>query len=287
MGERRLYGVLLVTAGTALWSLAGLFVRAIDLGLWDLVFWRSVFAGLCLIAIALARPGEATRFGWPGCLAAGLSAAAMFCYIAALTLTTVANVLIIYATLPFVTAALAWTIGREVASRRLLVASTLSLAGIGLVAGTSLTATDIAGNMLAFAMTVSFGALLIVTRRQRSLNIVHVNAAGAALCAAAVFPFSSGRLPEIDALVLIFLLALLTTALAFLLFLAGGRHVASSESALIALLDVVLGPLWVWMAFAEDPGRGAVSGGSIVIASVAWYFWPSLRRSWTSRRAVR
>ena len=280
MHERRLYGLILVAAGTVLWSLAGLFVRAIDLGVWDLILWRSIFACLCLLAVAVARPTGGFGFGWHGCLAACLSATAMFCYVAALTLTTVANVLIIYATLPFVTAALAWAATRETASRRLLGASTASMAGILFVAGTSLGASDIAGNTLAFAMTVSFGALLIMTRFYRSLNLVHVNAAGAALCATVALPFSSGQMPTFDTLALIFLLALLTTALAFMLFLAGGRHVASSESALIALLDVVLGPLWVWLAFAEDPGQGTIAGGLIVVTSVVWYFWPSLRRSY-------
>lgn len=278
-GERRVYGLILVGAGTVLWSLAGLFVRAIDLGLWDLILWRSLFACLCLVAIAIARPAEAVRFDWRFCLAACFSATAMFCYVAALMMTTVANVLIIYATLPFVTAALAFAVGREAASRRLLMASTVSMIGIVFVAGTALAASDIKGNLLAFAMTLSFGALLIVTRRNRALNLIHVNAAGAALCAIAAFPFSSGQLPGGGALGLIFMLAFLTTALAFLLFLAGGRHVASSESALIALLDVVLGPLWVWLAFAEDPGKSAIAGGLIVVAAVVWYFWPSLRRS--------
>ncbi|MGV0875896.1 DMT family transporter [Martelella sp. FLE1502] len=277
-GRRRIYGLILVGSGTVLWSLAGLFVRAIDLGLWDLILWRSLFACLCLVATAIASPAEAMHFDWRFCLAACFSAAAMFCYVAALTMTTVANVLIIYATLPFVTAALAFAVGREAASTRLLMASSLSMIGIVLVAGTSSGMSDIKGNILALAMTLSFGALLILTRRRRALNIVHVNAAGAALCAVAAFPFSSGQLPGYGALALIFMLALLTTALAFLLFLAGGRYVASSESALVALLDVVLGPLWVWLAFAEDPGKSAIAGGSIVMAAVVWYFWPSLRR---------
>ena len=151
-GERRVYGLILVGAGTVLWSLAGLFVRAIDLGLWDLILWRSLFACLCLVAIAIARPAEAVRFDWRFCLAACFSATAMFCYVAALTMTTVANVLIIYATLPFVTAALAFAVGREAASRRLLMASTVSMIGIVFVAGTALAASDIKGNLLAFAM---------------------------------------------------------------------------------------------------------------------------------------
>lgn len=278
MPERRFYGVMLVSTGTVLWSLAGLFVRSIALGVWDLILWRSVFACLCLLAIGMVRPTSGSIFSWKSSIAACLSATAMFCYVAALTLTTVANVLIIYATLPFVTAALAWVTAREAASRRLLIASTVSVSGIVVVAGTSSSESDMAGNLLALAMTISFGGLLILTRRYATLNLVHVNAAGAAMCAIAAWPFSSGQIPSIEALLLIILLALLTTALAFVLFLAGGRHVASSEAALIALLDVILGPLWVWLAFAENPGKGAILGGLLVIASVAWYFWPSLRQ---------
>lgn len=286
MPERRLYGLTLVGMGVVLWSLAGLFVRAIDLDVWDLILWRSIFACLCPLAIAFVPVGARRAdgfgldlgFGWHGCLAAALSATAMFCYVAALTLTTVANVLIIYATLPLATAVLGWLLYREATSRRLLAASAISMVGILVVAGTALGGPDLAGNVLALAMTASFGALLVVTRRHGGLNIVHVNALGAALCAAAALPFSSGQLPALDALVLTFLLALLTTTLAFLLFLAGGRYIASSESALVALLDVVLGPLWVWLAFAENPGLGAIAGGLIVVASVVWYFWPSLRR---------
>ncbi|MDF1749296.1 MAG: DMT family transporter [Alphaproteobacteria bacterium] len=276
--ERRGLGLILVTAGTVLWSLAGLFVRAVDLNVWDLILWRSIFASLCLFAIALMRPSNDTTFGWKGLLAALLSAIAMFCYVASLTLTTVANVLIIYATLPFVAAGLTWIVSKERASKRLLMASTAALVGIAFVAGTALTGSDVIGNALALVMTCTFGALLVVIRFYGSLNIIHVNATAALLCACAALPFTSGHVPDAYTLFIIFLLAFLTTALAFLFFLFGGRHIASSEAALIALLDVILGPLWVWIGYAENPGYGAMIGGLIVLLSVTWYFWPSLRK---------
>jgi drug/metabolite transporter (DMT)-like permease len=62
-----------------------------------------------------------------------------------------------------------------------------------------------------------------------------------------------------------------TSGLAYLLFLTGSRLILSSEAGLIALLDVVLGPLWVWLAFAENPGVPAIIGGGIVLASLVWY----------------
>ena len=69
-----------------------------------------------------------------------------------------------------------------------------------------------------------------------------------------------------------------TTALAYLLFLTGGRHVPSGEAGLLGLLDVVLGPLWVWLAFSERPSNAALLGGGIVIAAVVWYLSAELLR---------
>ena len=61
------------------------------------------------------------------------------------------------------------------------------------------------------------------------------------------------------------------TALAYLLFLIGGRYVPSGEAGLIGLLDVVLGPFRVWLVFGERPREAALIGGGIVPASVLWY----------------
>ncbi|WP_279356322.1 EamA family transporter [Methylobacterium indicum] len=108
MDHRRRDGLALVAVATLLWSLAGLFVRLIDLPAWDLILWRSVFAGLALLAISILRPAKDLAFGWIGLGASVLAAVTMAAYAASLTLTSVANVLIVYATLPFVSAGLAW-----------------------------------------------------------------------------------------------------------------------------------------------------------------------------------
>ena len=61
------------------------------------------------------------------------------------------------------------------------------------------------------------------------------------------------------------------------LFLAGGRLVRSAEAGLVALLDVVLGPLWVWLAFGETPSAAALAGGALTFGAVAWYLARQLR----------
>ncbi len=98
-----------------------------------------------------------------------------------------------------------------------------------------------------------------------------INAAAAAVCVAICWPLAAPGIPTLPQLVILALFGITTTALAYLLFLTGGRHIPSGEAGLIGLLDVVLGPVWVWLAFAEWPGRAALLGGSLVLASVVWY----------------
>ena len=119
----RAQGLALVLVATVLWSTAGVFVRAVDLDVWSIAGWRALFAALSLLLIVVIREGRnmpATLWtlGRPGLFAALMSGVSMFCYIAALKLTTVANVLTVYATIPFVAAGLAFLWTGERAKRR-------------------------------------------------------------------------------------------------------------------------------------------------------------------------
>ena len=38
--------------------------------------------------------------------------------------------------------------------------------------------------------------------------------------------------------------------------------------ALITLLEVVLGPLWVWLALSERPSTATLVGGAVVVGAV-------------------
>lgn len=268
---RRRLGLALVSIAVLFWSLAGLFVRLVDLPVWDLILWRGAFAGIALVAIAVLRPARGLGYGWAGLGASVLAGGTMAAYAASLTLTSVANVLIVYATLPFATAGLAWVLLGERSSRRMLAASAVSLMGVALVAGQSLRLDDVAGIGFAATMTLAFAALLVMTRRFGRIDLTWVNAIGAFLCVLVALPMASDTLPNLRDLMILAGLGILTTALSFLLFLEGGRYIPSTEAALISLLDVLLGPLWVWLVVAENPGAGALTGGAVVLAAVVWY----------------
>ena len=62
-----------------------------------------------------------------------------------------------------------------------------------------------------------------------------------------------------------------------ILFTAGARRIPVAEAALIAVLESVLGPVWVWLALGENPGVPSLVGGAIVLAALAGHTLADLR----------
>jgi len=270
----------MVAASAVLWSTAGLFVRLATLDTATLVLWRSLFAALTLGGLAVARGGpgriRAVRHsGWIGGLFVGTSVVSSTAYVLSLRLTTVANVMTVYAALPFIATGIGFVWIHERVSRRFLVAGGLATAGIVASAGGATGAGDLAGIAAALVMTAGFALQLVAIRRYGRVDVMALNACSAAACVPLMVPFAHWALPSPLQLVCCACYGALTTGFAYVLALEGGRRVPPGEVGFISMLDVVLGPLWVWLAFGERPGALVITGGAVVLGAVAWYLWTS------------
>jgi len=158
-----------VFAAGILYSTAGLFTRAIHLDAWTILAWRAVFGVLFLLVwMAVEKPGGLLQAFVlaPRDLALILPAAlGGCCYILALKLTTVADVMVIYATVPFVTMAIAWLWTREVPNGRMLAAATAALVGVAvMVAGGAGGGSRLAGIGMTLLMNICFAINLVTAR---------------------------------------------------------------------------------------------------------------------------
>jgi drug/metabolite transporter (DMT)-like permease len=111
-------GLVLVVGAAIVFSTSGLFTRLIGADAWTTIFWRGAFSCLAIMGYLIGRHRAAgamstLAIGWPGYLVAACLAVGMVSFIAAVRTTSVANVAIIYATAPFLTAMLAWLWLRE------------------------------------------------------------------------------------------------------------------------------------------------------------------------------
>jgi drug/metabolite transporter (DMT)-like permease len=109
----------------------------------------------------------------------------------------------------------------------------------------------------------------VITRHRRDISM------GPAICLSQVLvlivtaPFAHPGTAGGNDLLLILALGVGQMALGLAFLTIGARLIPAAEVALITLLEVVLGPLWVWLALAERPSTATLVGGVVVIAAVA------------------
>jgi drug/metabolite transporter (DMT)-like permease len=266
-------GVVLIAGSAVAYSTAGFFTRLIHVDLWTLIFWRGLFSTAFLLAVAYAQHGRDALGpfrrldGW-GWIAAGFSTAAMFCYLAALRTTSVADVAIIYGTAPFVTAAVALIVLGERTTRVTLGCSAIALAGVALMFGGSRSGRAVDGDLLAAAMTVLMALMIIATRRSRSASSLPIAAISSLASSTVAAPLAHPGAPDGLQFAQLALFGVTQLGLGLLLLTAGTKRLSASRVALIGGLDVPLAPIWVWIAFAETPSPATIIGGLTVIAAV-------------------
>jgi drug/metabolite transporter (DMT)-like permease len=266
-------GAALVVLSAIAFSTAGFFTRLIDADVWTMLFWRGLFGGLFIAGCVLWREGAGApaalrRIGRVGVLAAACSALATICFINALRTTTVADVLVINATAPFVTAALAWAWTGERERWTTFVASSVALLGVVVTVVDAFDSGRLLGNLLAVAMTILISAMMVVIRHQRAVCMLPAAALSAFLCALLVWPWAEpASVTDTDFTNLV-LFGTLQFGLGLLLLTLGTRLISAARSALIGALETPLAPALVWLAFGEVPSLMTCLGGVIVLGAV-------------------
>jgi drug/metabolite transporter (DMT)-like permease len=264
-------GRLYVALAAVAWSTAGLLQRKLSVDVATQLAGRALFAVLgLLLFVAVAERGRVVRafraIGRGGIAVTVLMAVSSGAFIAALNYTSVANVLFMQALAPVLAAVLGTFVGEPVA-RRTWVAMAVAIAGVGLMVGGPSHPSAV-GLSLSLLMSISFAGTIVVTRHQREVSMAPATCLSQALVFVFAAPFAStGSVGGRD-LVLLAGLGIGQIGLGLIFLTIGARLIPAAEVALITLLEIVLGPLWVWIALSEQPSATTLAGGAIVLAAV-------------------
>jgi drug/metabolite transporter (DMT)-like permease len=285
MGDdnQRYLGWTLVALSAVAWSTAGFFTRLIEEDVWTILFWRGVFGGLALALMVVVQSRGAVikaygGLGGMGLLLAVISGLGMIAFLSSLRLTTVADVYVIYATVPFITAGVAWLILRERTSWIILAASALALVGVVVTLSGASYGGSLLGQFIALLMTLTMALMTVILRWKRDIPVVPALGLSAWVAAFISFWFCDPFDVSASDLALLAVFGLTQSALGLLLFGMGSRLIPSAEATLITALDVPLAPLWVWLTFGEMPSPYTLLGGAIVLAAVIGHITIEARR---------
>jgi DME family drug/metabolite transporter len=292
----RVKGVLLTLLAACGLSLGGVLVRHADGSAWEIVFWRSVTMSVVLVVFLGAQHGtrlvrEVRRTGWAGLVCGSFLAGTFFGFVMAVQSTTVANVVVIMSTTPFWAAVFGRLILGEPVGRHTWIALAIGALGVIIMCWDSLeTHSGFIGNLLALGLAFCYAGHLLTLRVVGSRFDMVPSLLIASLIAIAVaLPFAWPPLATSPrTLTVAVIMGVFQVGLPLVLLTIATRYLAAAEVALLAMLEVILGPLWVWLVLGEPPTALALAGAVLVIGALfgntlASFGLPSA----TTRRAAR
>jgi drug/metabolite transporter (DMT)-like permease len=266
-------GRLFVALAAIAWSTAGLLQRELTVGTATQLAGRAFFALLGVLAyVIVSEKGQVVRAfratGRGGLAVAALMAVSSASFIIALNHTSVANVLFVLAIGPVLAAALGTLVGERVSGPTWL-AMGIALGGVALMVGGP-GRPGALGGVLSFLCALSFALMLVITRRRRDVSMAPATCLSQLIVLLCSAPFAHPG--EVDAkdLALLVGLGVGQIGLGLIFLTIGARLIPAAEVALITLLEIVLGPVWVWLARGEQPSSTTLAGGAIVLGAVVF-----------------
>jgi len=280
--------LLLMIVGTAMWSIGGVVSRFFESAEgFEVTFWRSVFAALTVAVWLAARRGRqafAEIARAPGIVwLSGAMWAVMFtCFMLALSLTQVANVLITQSLAPVVTALLAGVIlGQRVRARTWFA---ISVASLGICAMyifdvSGLDARHALGVLVALGIPLAAGLnWVLVQRAGRGPDLSMAVLIGSIISALCTLPLAWPLGVSAHDLLLLAVLGVFQLGIPCVLVMHAARGLNATETSLLALLEIVFGIAWTWTFGGERPGVATVVGGSAVLGALVYHELAGRRR---------
>ena len=278
-------GPILIFMGALSLSFGGLIVKSFEgATLWQILFWRSLFFSLTVLAFLIISYGKKTfsafyNSGLPGFFG-GIILSFGFCgYVFAMYNTTVANTNFIISLQILFLAIFGYFFLKEKISAITLTSIVLAISGVLLMVGNSLTSGELSGNLAAFTMPITFAILIIIIRKFPTVDMVPAQfVAGISSCLIG-FLLSNKLMISSHDIFLGFLAGFFQVGFGFIFITIGARTTPSAMVGIIMLSESVLGPVWAFLFVSERPSMFGLIGGAIILSAVLLQFYSLLTNS--------
>jgi drug/metabolite transporter (DMT)-like permease len=277
---------LVLLAGVFL-SFGGLLVRLVEQAdPWQFLLYRSLAVALLVLVATTVierRPDHALRaIGLDGVIAGACLSCAFAGFILGVMHTTVANALFMLSTAPFWAAVFGRLLLDERVPKTTWIAMLVAIGGVAAMVFDGLETGDLTGHLASIIAAMGFAGFSVALRRRRRVNMLpSVFVAGlfaTAVAGAVCIGSGAGVLIPVSEIGIAIGYGVMSLGAGLGLYTLGSRHLPAAELTLLSLTEVVLGPVWVWLAFDETPSRMTMVGGSLVLLSIVGFVYSNARR---------
>ncbi len=269
-------GLIYISFTAFLWSTSGFFIKYLTISAYQISFYRSLVAAITIYVISSVRKQKLKfTFDKVSNLATIFYAGILILFVLATKMTTAANAIFLQFTAPIYLVVMEPLVLKTKFEPKDIITIFICIGGMILFFFGKLEIGNIYGNLLAIASGFCFAmfSLLLKYKRvkQGSENTLNNSVMGNALVAIIaffiVFPSFTLSLPE--ALILLYMGAV-QIGVSYIIFNEGIKYVSATESMIIATLEAMFNPIWVFIGIGEAPSVYSIIGGVIIFGAIIW-----------------
>ena len=267
-------GYILCLLGGFFLSWGGLLIRSFETkDMWQILLIRSFFFVIALtIFLILTYRGNTVevikKSGIPAIIAGLFLSLSFVAYIAAMSMTSVANVVFIISTQTIFLAIFGYLFLKEKISLRGFIAIISALIGMVIMVGNSINQGTLLGNIVSFAIPINFTILVMIIRKFPELDMVPAIFYSGIFSGIYGLFLSSGLTFSTNDIIMGFLLGVPQLAFGFICVTIGTKTTQAVTVGLLMLLETIFAPIWVWIFLNEVPPSSVLIGGLIIISAV-------------------
>ena len=239
------------------WSLGGVLIKMLDLHPIAIAGARSTITMLIFLGL-IKKP----KMEWNAYMVVGVLTytAMVFLFVASTKLTTAANAILLQYTAPIYVAIFGYWLLNEGVDWLDWVSMAIIFTGLGLFFMDKLSFSGFWGNIMALCGGVCLGLFTVILRKQKSKSSYEIIFFGNLLTALISLPILIQAMPEIQAFDWGIQLAI-----PYILYIKALNFVPALDAILIAMLEPILNPIWVFLVVGERIGNWAFVGGLLVL----------------------
>ena len=269
-------GLIYISLAALLWSSGGLFIKILTLDAFQISFYRSAIAAVTIIVISKANKKKLTyEFDIISVLCSLCYALVLIMFVVAAKLTKVANAIFLQFTAPIYLLILEPVFLKTKFEKKNLIALIFCFTGMVLFFFGKLELSGIQGNLIAIGSGISFALFTLFLKWKKQVHktedtMIYIVVGNILVCIFCLPLMINNLTLDLTQFLILLYMGIFQIGISYIIFNEGVKYISATESMIIAMLEAILSPIWVFLGVGEVPSGYAIAGSLIILITIVW-----------------
>ncbi|MBS1518579.1 MAG: EamA family transporter [Bacteroidetes bacterium] len=269
-------GLIYISFCALLWSSGGLFIKVLSLDAYQISFYRSLIAAVTILIISVFNKTNLKfEFNLISVLCSLMYSFILVLFVVATKLTTAANAIFLQFTAPIYLLLLEPVFLKTKFDRKNLTALIFCIAGMSLFFFGKLDLTSIKGNLTAIGSGISFALFTLFLKWKKQIHksestIIYIIVGNLLVCILCLPMVYDKLIVEFSQAMILIYMGVFQIGISYIIFNEGVKYISATESMIIAMLEAILNPIWVFIGVGEVPTVYSIAGSVVILLTIVW-----------------